>query len=419
MGIDTLRWPNADYSRVPYSVFLDPDLHAIEQERIFRGPVWLYLGLDAEVPNPGDYITTVAGDTPVVVVRALDGSVHAFVNRCAHRGTLLVRNQFGNAKDFTCVYHHWCYDHTGNLIGVPFLRGLKGKGGMPKDFNLADHGLERLKVEVFASVIFGSFHAAPESLGTFIDRPMCEWLERFFAKPIEILGYTRQRIPGNWKLYVENTHDGYHAGLLHQMSTTFGLFRATEDGGIKLDKGNRHEVTFSIHASDKIEESKEAYRDTAWFEAPHELKDPSVFDFIDEYGNNMAANFCTLFPNVIFQQLANSLATRQIRPRKWNEFDLYWTYFGYQDDSAKLRATRMKNANIVGAAGYSSMEDGEVGRLCQIGIKGGANDHSVIEMGGLGPIGTQYTTVTEVPIRGMWLNYCKLMGIPVANAAAA
>jgi hypothetical protein len=37
-------------------------------------------------------------------------------------------------------------------------------------------------------------------------------------------------------------------------------------------------------------------------------------------------------------------------------------------------------------------------------MRGSADEQSVIEMGGLGPIGTQYTTVTEVPIRGMWLN---------------
>ncbi|MSP52221.1 MAG: hypothetical protein EXQ91_07505 [Alphaproteobacteria bacterium] len=417
MGMDDLRWPRADYSRVPYSVFLDPALHAVEQERIFRGPIWLYLGLEAEIPNPGDYITTFAGDTSVVVARADDRSIHAFVNRCAHRGTLLVRNQHGNTKDFTCVYHHWCYDQKGDLIGVPFLRGLKGKGGMPKSFKMSDHGLQKLRVDTYASVIFATFHPEAEDLTTFIDAPMCEYIDRMFAKPVEILGYTRQRIPGNWKLYVENTHDGYHAGLLHQMSTTFGLFRATEDGGITLDKDNRHEVTSSVHSSDDVKASKDAYKDIGWLEGGLKLKDPSVFEYVDEYGINKAANLCTLFPNVIFQQLSNSLATRQIRPRKWNEFELYWTYFGYKDDSPALRNTRMKNANIVGAAGYSSMEDGEVGRLCQLGIQGGGAEQSVVEMGGLGPIGTQYTTVTEVPIRGMWHNYCQMMRIPVVNAA--
>jgi len=46
----------------------------------------------------------------------------------------LVRDLGGNADDFTCIYHHWCYDQAGDLVGVPFIRSLKGKGGMPADF---------------------------------------------------------------------------------------------------------------------------------------------------------------------------------------------------------------------------------------------------------------------------------------------
>ena len=173
VGISELRWPRSDYSRVPYSVFLDPELHALEQERIFRGPVWLNVGLEAEIPNPGDYLTSFAGDTPIVVVSAADGSLQAFVNRCAHRGTLLVRHRFGTTDDFTCIYHHWCYDLKGDLIGVPFMRGLKGKGGMPADFEMADHGLRKVRVDSYAGVIFVTFDASTEPLAEFLDEPMC------------------------------------------------------------------------------------------------------------------------------------------------------------------------------------------------------------------------------------------------------
>ena len=163
-----------------------------------------------EIPGPGDDKTTYIGDTPVVVIRTDDGGLSAFVNRCAHRGTLLVRDTLGNAKDFTCVYHHWNYDQKGNLIGVPFLRGLKGKGGMPKDFELADHGLRTLGVDAYAGVVFVSFDETVEPLVDYLDAPMREFLDRVLGKPLEILGYTRQRIPGNWKLYFENLHDVYH-----------------------------------------------------------------------------------------------------------------------------------------------------------------------------------------------------------------
>ena len=102
-----LRWPNNDFSAVPYPVFYDQEVFNAEQERVFRGPLWCYAALQAEIPNPGDYKSTFVGDTPIVVDRAEDGTIHAFVNRCAHRGTLLVRDQFGNRRDHTCIYHHW------------------------------------------------------------------------------------------------------------------------------------------------------------------------------------------------------------------------------------------------------------------------------------------------------------------------
>jgi salicylate 5-hydroxylase large subunit len=41
-----------------------------------------------------------------------------------------------------------------------------------------------------------------------------------------VLGYNRQRIPGNWKLMQENIKDPYHPGLLHTWFVTFGLWRA-------------------------------------------------------------------------------------------------------------------------------------------------------------------------------------------------
>ncbi len=408
-------WPRADFSRVPYAAFLDSDLHALEQQRIFRGPVWLFLGLQAELPHPGDYKTTVAGDTPVVVVRATDGSLKAFVNRCAHRGTLLVRNLSGNTQDFTCIYHHWCYDLDGNLIGVPFLRGLKGKGGMPADFTMADHGLRMLTVDSYAGVIFGTFDDSVEPLPAFLDAPMRDYLDRLFARPIRVLGYTRQRIPAKWKLYYENGQDAYHAGLLHQMSTTFGLFRSTQAGRIRLDKKKRHKVIHSIQGSDDAEESKTEYRDVGFLQDTLRLNDPDVFAFRDEVGDGKAANLMRLFPNAIFQQLCNSLATRQVRPRSHDEFEIYWTYFGYADDDPAMQRLRLKQANIVGAAGFSSMEDGEACRLVQVGVRGSRNAQSVIEMGGRGPIEDQDTTITEVLVRGFWLNYCDMMGIPAAN----
>ena len=47
-----VRWPRNDYSRIPLRLHHDEEIYALEMERIFRGPAWSYLCLEAEIPNP-------------------------------------------------------------------------------------------------------------------------------------------------------------------------------------------------------------------------------------------------------------------------------------------------------------------------------------------------------------------------------
>ncbi len=58
-------------------------------------------------------------------------------------------------------------------------------------------------------------------------RRSCGYFDRLFdGRKLTLLGYNRQRIPGNWKLMQENIKDPYHPGLLHTWFVTFGLWRA-------------------------------------------------------------------------------------------------------------------------------------------------------------------------------------------------
>ena len=63
-------WPALDYSRVPYTLYHDPELYQQEQDRIFRGKTWSFLALDVEIPRPGDFRATYLGETPVVIKTA-------------------------------------------------------------------------------------------------------------------------------------------------------------------------------------------------------------------------------------------------------------------------------------------------------------------------------------------------------------
>ena len=95
----TLAWPSEGVRRIPYAVYSDPEVYEQEQRRIFRGPIWHFLGLEAQIPEPGCFITVQLGNTPVIMVRDRDGEVRAMINRCSHKGTPLAIVPFGKVCD--------------------------------------------------------------------------------------------------------------------------------------------------------------------------------------------------------------------------------------------------------------------------------------------------------------------------------
>ena len=89
-----------------------------------------------------------------------------------------------------------------------------------------------------------------------------------------------------------------------------------------------------------------------------------------------------MFPGFVLQQIQNCLAVRQVLPKGQDRTELNWTYIGYADDTPEQRTVRLKQLNLVGPAGFISMEDGAVGGFVQRGIAGAQGLEAVVEMGG-------------------------------------
>ncbi len=411
-----IAWPRADYSRVPYRLYHDRRIYDLEQERIFKGPTWSYVGLEAELPEPGDFLTTFVGETPIILARDDAGALKAMVNRCAHRGAMVRRETRGNAREHICIYHRWCYGQDGSLTGLPFRRGVKGKGGMGPDFRIGEHGLQPLRVDSRSGVIFASFDAAAEPLADYLGPVIGDHLDRIFARPLSILGYQRQRIRGNWKLYPENQRDTYHGSLLHEFQSTFSISRATQVGGVRMDARHRHNLTWAKTATDDEQEFNTLYKENKVHESSLRLADPQMLRHFPEYGDGISLAICGIFPGNTVHQISNSLATRQIRPNGPDEFEVYWTLFGYADDTPEMTEHRLLQANMVGPAGLISMEDGEAIEITHRATRGEAEASSVIEMGGAGPIVDLDHRITDIPVRGFWSYYAELMGFEPEGA---
>jgi len=404
-------WADGPISQVPGWVYTDPGVFDDELKRFFYQGHWCYVGLACEIPSPGDFKRTVVGRRSVIMVRDEDGEIRVVENRCAHRGVAFCRERQGRVKDFVCPYHQWNYDLKGNLVGLPFRRGVKqdGKirGGMPPDFKTAEHGLTRLRVECRGGAVFATFDPAVEPLADFIGPEVLPYVDRIFGhRPLKLLGYNRQRIPANWKLMQENIKDPYHPGLLHTWFVTFGLWRADQRSEMVLDRHYRHAAMVSRRnegGAGDVTQGVSSFREAM------KLNDDRLLDVVPEdWWQGPSVVMTTLFPSVIIQQQVNSLSTRHLQPVAPGVFDFVWTHFGYADESDEMTRRRLRQANLFGPAGFVSADDGEVIEFAQRAFEANPEARTYSELDGRDVRPTDHM-VTETLIRGMYAYWRRVM----------
>jgi len=318
----------------------------------------------------------------------------------------------GNAKTHICAYHQWSYDTRGNLRGVPFRHGVEGSLGMPADFDPKDHGLEKLRVESYRGLIFATFSDQATSLYEYIGSKMRSRLDRIFHKPIVYLGCTRQYVKANWKLYVENVRDQYHASLLHPFLSTFNLSRVTMQAEIVDDQHGLHSCIMAFHTEDASDGAAYRASEVSSFKKGLRLEDPSIVANVKEFDEVVNAQIQSIFPQLVVQQIQNTLAVRQLLPKGPTNFELIFHFIGYADDTPEMRMHRIKQVNLVGPAGLVSLEDGLATELVQFATAASGDTLSVVDMGRDAPDDLQSkSNISEIRVRHFWRGYQELMGL--------
>ncbi|AZI35706.1 putative iron-sulfur protein [Caenibius tardaugens NBRC 16725] len=192
--------------RVPTGSYTDPDQWRAEMELVFkRAP--LMLAFTSELPNPGDYKAMEAVGVPVLINRAKDGTVRAFLNVCSHRGAPVANDGHGNCPRFTCKYHGWTFGQDGKLIGI-------SEASTFGEVNKAERGLRELPCEERAGMIFVCLTPnAPLDL----DRHFRGFLDDFEALDFANWTYMGSRVieGANWKIAFDGYLEGYHFASLH------------------------------------------------------------------------------------------------------------------------------------------------------------------------------------------------------------
>lgn len=411
-GLDECRWPEDGLHYIPDWVYTSQAVHDLELQKIFRGRSWNYVALEAEIPHAGDFKRSYVGATPVVVSRAEDGSINVFENRCAHRGAEFCRHSQGNAKEFVCPYHQWSYDLKGNLQGVPFKRGVNRAGGMPKDFRNEDHGLVKLHVATRNGVIFASYAPDMESLEDYMTPEILKDFDVVFnGKPLKVLGYYKNELPCNWKMYHENLKDPYHATLLHSFLVVFGLLVAGNESAMIADPVHgRHGTMASAKKEDKYAAvSDENRKEMRSYHEGMRLEDERFLEYVREFDSPWSVTMQTIWPNLIVQREMNTLGVRQIVPNGPDSMLMLWTMFGYEDDSEEMTQHRLRQGNLMGPAGFLGLEDNEAMKFVQEGVRRSSSDLNVLKLDAQ-QVGTSSSLISESAIRAMYQYYRGVMG---------
>ncbi len=375
-----------DHTRVPYELYSDPAIYRRELERIFYGPFWHPVALEAEIPNPGDYKTVYVGETPLIVTRVADGEFKVLINACAHRGVRLTTEFLGKATDFTCPYHGWCYDAGGTLRSAP------GEERFREDFRREDFNLKNLRTVLYGQVLWATFDDNTPPFEEFLGEANTSFLTAMGGgdRKLALLGYQKIVFNCNWKIYMDN--DGYHAGILHTAfrMLDFGGGQATiVAGGTGGHWGADYKIT--------------PYKDNGY------LKDPSV---VFTEGQNESAAVNLIRPLTQSVKHFNSINFRFGRPLGPDKVEVHYTYLGYADDPQELRRHRIRqSANLLGPSGFVSIEDGAMFERVQKAISAPGGTVNFLKGLADSPDGRFSMQNDEAANTPWWADYRERMGL--------
>jgi anthranilate 1,2-dioxygenase large subunit len=266
-------------------------------------------------------------------------------------------------------------------------------------------------VETYAGMVFATFDLSMMSLAEYLGPEMRPWIDRLMGKPLVYLGCTRQYSKSNWKLYYENVKDPYHASLLHLFHTTFNIMRVSMQARAIVDARSGLHSILTITRNAESAQGGADYKDIRSYDAKMRLQDPEVLRMREEFDEPITNHIQAIFPSLIIQQIHNTFACRQVLPKGPGAFELVFHFFGYADDDAELRAMRVLQANLVGPAGYISMEDTEATELVQRAVAPRPEGSSIMLMGHGAGEANRSSVISEEIIRRFWQGYREIMAL--------
>ena len=407
--------------RVHRRLYTDPALFELEMTRVFAAS-WCYLAHESQLPAVGDYVATTVGRRPVIVSRGADGELHALLNRCTHRGAIVVPAGNGCAKRFTCPYHGWTFANDGRLVGMPY------PADHPND-DRAELALGRLSVASYRGFVFGTLHPEPTPIETWLGnaRPALDTLIDRHVNGRVAVAASDQRLEfdGNWKLSWDNAADGLHATFAHRSYNVLG--RSSDvDTVLERDAATTPMVAKALGNGHMLVDQRPGIPQGPWatmrpvpFSEPLErslLERGGTADDLDRATGSMLN--LSLFPNLLF--VGNQLLVVEPLAVDRTRLHLHLTFSPDADPEVDLLRLRVDEDFV----SFGTPDDLDMFERVQDGLaipemewidvsRGLRNGPDVMADDGTvtGPI------TSEAPQRGYLAHYARLMSTEVITRA--
>ncbi len=189
----------------PAGLYTRADVFEADMEVFFHHH-WIAIGVDCDVPEPGDACVVDIGRTSLILLRDDDGEIRVLRNVCRHRGARLLDAGRTIVSKLVCPYHAWTYELTGELAYAPHMGGALDR---------TCKSLKAVNVRSIGGLIYVCLSEDPPADVARLQDVMGERLAPYGIADAKVAFQTDVVEHGNWKLTIENNRECYHCAANH------------------------------------------------------------------------------------------------------------------------------------------------------------------------------------------------------------
>jgi choline monooxygenase len=317
-----------DASTPPSSWYTDVRIFNLEQHTVFSRS-WQIVGRADQVRDPGQYVSTVLGGEPVLVVRGNDNVLRGFFNVCRHHAAAVITKSEGTVDNLRCPYHGWTYNLEGALILTPEFGGVA-------NFDRSANALVPVQAAVWNCWVFVKLSSGDLTLEDFLGSDLIERFERLNLERMKWFERRTYTLHCNWKVFVDNYLDGgYHVPHIHG-----GLDSVLDYSNYTIETGNRFCLQSSPLVTDQGEVKTAAVR------------------------TGKRADYYWIYPNFMVNIYAGVMDTNLVIPRSVDRTEVVFDYY-FTDISEQ---SRQRNAASIAVSEQIQSEDVAICESVQRGL---------------------------------------------------